>query len=196
MNTSIIRFVNTDDLADAQAILDIYAPYILNSDVTFEYTVPTTAEFSDRILHCTEQFPYLVYEIDGTVAGFAYAGKQREREAFMWNAETSVYVNKKYQRLGISGKLYTALLKILTAQGYKTAYACITYPNTKSIALHEKFEFKETAIFHNTGFKLGKWRDTIWLEKQLGEYENEPAPPMPFCKLDKNLLYSLINSIV
>ncbi len=196
MNTSVIRFVNTDDFADAQAILDIYAPYILNSDITFECTVPTRDEFAERILHYTEQFPYLVYEIGGVPVGYAYATKQREREAYMWNAETSVYVQEKYQRSGIAKKLYTVLLNILALQGYKTAYACITYPNDKSVAFHKKSGFKETSVFHNTGFKLGKWRDTIWLEKQLGNYEPDPAPPTPFCKLDKNSLYSMIDSIV
>lgn len=190
----MIRFVNTDNISDARAILNIYAPHILNTDITFECTVPTEEEFLIRIKHYTEQFPYLVYEFDGEIAGYAYAGKQREREAFQWNTEISVYVDEKYQRRGIAGKLYSALLKILSVQGYKTAYACITYPNDKSIALHEKFGFIETSIFRRTGYKLGQWRDTVWLEKQLGEYEAEPVPPIPICQLDENLLFSIINN--
>ncbi|HNX64316.1 MAG TPA: N-acetyltransferase family protein [Oscillospiraceae bacterium] len=190
----MIRFVNTDDISDARAILNIYAPHILYSDVTFECTVPTEEEFLIRIKHYTEQFPYLIYELDGEIAGYAYAGKQREREAFQWNAEISVYVAEKYQRRGIAGELYTVLLKILAVQGYKTAYACITYPNDKSIAFHNKFGFTETAMFRHTGYKLGKWHDTIWLEKQLGEYESEPVLPVPFPLLDKGILFSIINN--
>lgn len=189
----MIRFVNTDDLSDTKAILNIYSPYVLNSDVTFECTVPTIEEFHLRIKHYAEQFPYIVYEIDGMIVGYAYAGKQREREAFQWNCETSVYVNEKFQRQGIAEKLYKVLLKILTVQGYKTAYACITYPNDKSIAFHNKFEFKETALFKNTGYKLGKWRDAIWLEKQLGDYETNPDAPIPITKLDKTLLLEALN---
>ena len=192
----MIRFVNTDDISDTRAILSIYAPHILYSDVTFECTIPTEEEFLIRIKHYTEQFPYIVYEADGKIAGYAYAGKQREREAFQWNAEISVYVAEEYQRRGIAGELYTVLLKILAVQGYKTAYACITYPNDKSIALHEKFGFTKTAMFRRTGYKLGKWRDTIWLEKQLGEYEAEPVPPIPFCQLDQKLVNSILSSIV
>ncbi len=192
----MLRFVNTNDIFDARAILSIYAPHILYSDVTFECTVPTEEEFLIRIKHYTEQFPYLVYELDGEIAGYAYAGKQREREAYQWNAETSVYVDEKYQRRGIAGELYSALLKILSVQGYKTAYACITCPNDKSIALHEKFGFTETAMFCQAGYKLGEWRDTVWLEKQLGEYESGPIPPIPFCQLDEKLVNSILSSIV
>lgn len=192
--SSKIRIVNTDTLFDAQATLDIYTPYILYSDITFECTVPTTEEFLIRIEHYAELFPYLVYEIDGKIAGYAYAGKQREREAFQWNAETSVYVDEKYQRRGIAGRLYSALLAILTLQGYRTAYACITYPNDKSIALHDKFGFTETAIFRRTGYKLGKWHDTVWLEKQLGKYEPEPAPPIPFRQINEKFVSSILEN--
>lgn len=194
--SSKIRFVNTDDYSDTKSILDIYTPYILNTDITFEYTVPSLDDFRDRIRHYTEQFPYLVYELDGKIAGYAYAGKQRERAAYQWNAETSVYVNEKYQRRGIAERLYFALLAILTLQGYKTAYACITFPNDKSIAFHNKLGFSETAMFHQTGYKLGKWCDTLWLEKRLGEYEPEPVPPMPFKQLDKKLLDEIIDNAV
>ena len=194
--SSKIRIVNTDSLSDAQAILDIYTPYILYTDVTFECTVPTIEEFFIRIKHYTEQFPYLVYEIDGEIAGYSYAGKQREREAYQWNAEISVYVAEKYQQLGIAGKLYSALFRVLTLQGYKTAYGCITFPNDKSIALHNKFGFTQTAMFRQTGYKLGKWHDAVWLEKQLGEYEPEPVPPTPFCQLDEKLVNSILDNIV
>lgn len=191
--SSKIRIVSTDTLLDAQEILNIYTPYILYSDVTFECTVPTTQEFFVRIQHYTEQFPYLVYETDGEIAGYAYAGKQREREAFQWNTEISVYVDEKHQRQGIAWKLYSALLAILTLQGYRTAYACITYPNDKSIALHEKFGFIETAMFRHTGYKLGKWHDTVWLEKQLGKYESEPATPIPFRQLDEKFVSLILD---
>jgi len=189
-----IRFVNTANSSDSQAILNIYKPFIISSDITFECTVPTIEEFSERIKNTTKQFPYLVFEIDGVIAGYAYATKQREREAFQWNTEISVYVSTKYQRQGIAQKLYTILLEILTAQGYKTAYGCITYPNDKSISLHEKFGFSQTAIFYNTGFKLGKWLNVIWLEKALGEFENEPTPPVPISKLDEKLLATILEN--
>lgn len=183
-----IRLVNTTDFLDSQAILDIYIPHILSTDITFECSVPTIEEFTNRIKKVTQQFPWLVYEINNVIVAYAYATKQRERQAFQWNTEISVYVNEKYQNQGIAMKLYTALIAILTAQGYKTAYACITYPNLKSIGLHKKFRFSETAIFYNTGYKLGKWLNTIWLEKALGDYEEIPSPPISFKQLDIELL--------
>lgn len=169
-----IRFATPED---APAILDIYAYYIENTTVTFEYEVPTTEQFRARMERIYEIFPYLVYEEAGRVVAYAYASPQRERAAYGWNVELSVYVHERWRRKGIASRLYEVLLPILQKQGYRTAYACITHPHPQSEAFHHHFDFTDVAIFPHTGFKQGKWLDVIWMEKSLGDYcENPPCP--------------------
>ena len=166
-----IRFAKA---GDAGAILDIYLPYIMNSAITFETEEIGLSEFQKRMEDIQSSFPWLVYEEEGRVLGYAYATAYRERAAFAWDCECSVYVSEKAQRKGIASRLYQELFEQLRERGYYNVYAFITYPHNSSILLHKKFDFREVGVFHKTGFKLGKWWDLIVMEKSLREYNEEP----------------------
>jgi phosphinothricin acetyltransferase len=170
MNT-IIRPVSKDDAAD---ILAIYAPYITDTVISFETKVPTLEDFSKRIEKIQNDYPYLVCEVDGKVVGYAYASKHRERAAYKYSVEVSVYVASDYHHKGIGKALYGRLFDALSEYNYYSAYAGITLPNDKSIGLHKSFGFVEVGIYHNIGYKDGKWLDVIWLEKPLKEYGIPP----------------------
>ena len=158
--------------ADARAILDIYAPYVTDTSITFETEVPIIEEFMERMENIQKSYPYLVYEVDGVVVGYAYASKHRERAAYRYSADVSIFVEPSYHKQGIGKALYTKLFDLLRDQGIYTVYACITVPNNASIGLHKSLGFTEAGVFHNDGYKLGKWHDVIWLEKSLREYDN------------------------
>lgn len=162
-----IRMATKDDAYD---ILNIYAPYITDTCVTFEIEVPSFTDFENRIENIMNQYPFLVYEQDGIIAGYAYASKHAERAAYLYSVDVSIYIRHEYQGEGIGKKLYTALFEQLVNQGYYTAYAGISMPNEKSVRLHEAFGFVHAGTFHNIGYKHGKWLDVMWLEKPLREY--------------------------
>lgn len=164
--------------ADARAILDIYAPYVTDTSITFETEVPTIEEFMARMENIQKSYPYLVYEVDGVIVGYAYASKHRERAAYRYSADVSIYVEPSYHKQGIGKALYTKLFDMLRTQGIYTAYACITVPNDASIELHKSLGFTEVGVFHNDGYKLAKWHDVIWLEKALREYNNPESKDM------------------
>jgi phosphinothricin acetyltransferase len=149
--------------ADAQAIADIYAPYVTDTAITFVSTVPTTEEIRRKMLDIERRYPYLVCAIGEAVVGFAYANRLRPHEAYRWNAELSVYIAPNHQGRGIATALYTALFQILKAQGFCNLYAVITLPNDASVALHKHFGFKELAVHRADGYKLGAWRDVLWM---------------------------------
>ena len=166
-----IRFAESKD---CETLLEIYAPFVRESTVTFETEVPSVSEYCQRIQKIMPVYPWIVLEIDGQIVGYAYAGRQRERAAYNWNAELSVYVHPKHQKSGVGKALYTALLELLKEQGYYNAYACITYPGEQSIGFHKKMEFSEIGIFYHTGFKFGKWLNVIWMEKSLQSVKDHP----------------------
>lgn len=175
-------------LADAQAILDIYAPYVRDTTLTFMSTVPTIEEFEARVAQIQSHYPYLVATSNDQVVGFAYANEVRPHDAYRWNAELSIYLDERYHRRGIATALYTALLQILRTQGFVNLYAVITVPNEASIALHRHFGFTETGMFKDTGFKFGEWRDVIWMHHRI-EGALDPRThglPIPIGELHKN----------
>lgn len=176
----MIRFVTEED---AQALLAIYAHYI-DTEITFEYELPTEEEFRERIRTVSEEYPYLIYEEEGTICGYAYAHRQLERAAYQWNVELTVYLHPAVVSRGIGRKLYERLLQLLTEQGICNAYSLITRPNEKSEKLHEAMGFTLMGILKNTGYKNGKWRDVSWYEKQLNPY---PENPIPFRKITELL---------
>ena len=159
-------------LTDAMAILKIYAPFIANTSVSFETEVPTAVQFTEHVKSIIGKYPYLVYEADGKVVGYAYASRHRERAAYRFSADVSVYVDPGYHRRGIGKALYIKLFDLLKEKGIYTAYAGITLPNEASISLHKSFGFSEVGIYHNVGYKHGQWHNVIWLEKPLKEYNN------------------------
>lgn len=168
--------------ADSGAILRIYKPYITDTAITFETAVPTDAEFADRIDETCKQYPYLVCEVDGTLVGYANASRHRERAAYCYDVDVSVYVQSGYHSVGVASALYTALFDALTSRGYYNAYAAYTVPNEKSRRLHEKFGFCSIGTFHHTGFKLGAWHDVTWMEKALRPLEAPNSDEIIICK--------------
>ena len=157
--------------ADVPAILDIYAPYILNSTATFEYDVPTDAEFLPRFRPLPAQFPWLVWEEDGRILGYAYASPPYSRAAYAWCAEPTIYLRPEARGRGIAQKLYTALEQILSLQGYHVLYALICAENSASLRFHEKLNYAFSVCFPDCGFKFGRWLGLIWMEKRLKSVE-------------------------
>ncbi len=168
---------------DAEALLQIYAPYVKNTAITFEYDVPSVEEFAGRISKVLQKYPYLVAEVNGEPVGYAYAGPFKERAAYDWAVETTVYVRENMKKSGIGRALYTALEKALSAQGILNLNACIAFPETEdeylttdSVKFHEKMGFETAGRFHKCGCKFGRWYDMVWMEKLIGEHvENPPA---------------------
>jgi len=165
---------------DAAAILAIYAPIVEESAITFEYEVPALDAYTGRIQNVMQQYPWLVAEKEGKLAGYAYAGRFRERAAYQWCCECSVYVHPDFQRQGIARNLYAALFDLLKEQGMINVYAVITLPNPESVALHSSMDFVETGILHKAGFKLGAWHDVLLMEKMLAPHPDEPERPRPY----------------
>ncbi len=183
--------------ADVPAILAIYAPYVEHTTVSFEYDVPCRKEFIQRFYDITSQFPWLVWEEDGSVLGYAYASPPYARAAYRWCAEPSVYLCPEARGKGIGAKLYAALEEILSVQGYQVLYALITEENTTSVRFHEKQGYRIQVLFPNCGFKLGRWLGVYWMEKRLKSVEIPKSFPTPFSLLRQDeqrisdILYSL-----
>ena len=159
-----IRFAREEDLP---AILSIYAPYVENTAVSFEYTVPTLPEFTVRFRGITRQFPWLVWEEAGKVLGYAYGSAPFERAAFGWCAEASVYLHPDAHQRGIGRALYGVLEELLKLQGYCKVYALVTTDNAPSVAFHLACGYRNTALLPDCGFKFGEWHGLYWLEKPL-----------------------------
>lgn len=179
-----IRMATEQDLP---RILEIYSPYVENTVFSFEYTVPTLAEFTQRFLRITAQFPWLVWEEDGIVFGYAYGSRPFERAGYQWSAEASIYLCPEAYRKGIGRKLYAALEELLQKQGYRKVYAIITSANETSIAFHRAVGYRHTALLPGCAYKLGQWYGTVWMEKDLKLWDTPPQPPVPVSRLLKSL---------
>ena len=177
---------------DAAAILEIYAPYIRHTSITFETEVPAVADFANRISSYLEIWPWLVYEENGQIIGYAYASRYRERIAYQWGVECSVYIHKDHHRKGIASILYKKLFAILKMQGFTTVYTVINLPNDESVALHEKMGFEYFATYKNVGYKLGKWKNVGWWQLQLNDYLDAPVPPVKFSAVSNQTLEKLL----
>jgi len=167
----IIRSANPHD---TEKMMEIYAPYILNSTISLETEVPLNEEFQVRVLHYQEKLPWLVCNIDNNLAGYAYATDHRQRNAYDVTKELSVYVRNDYRKCGVATGLYTALIEILKAQGVSNVLAGITLPNSESVGFHESMGFKPVGVYHNVGYKFGEFQDTGWWELMLGSKNNNP----------------------
>lgn len=183
--------IRTATKADAPALLNIYAPYVEQTAITFEYEVPSVEEFAGRIEQILEKYPYLVAEAEGEIVGYAYAGTFKARAAYDWSVETTIYVNQKKKRMGIGGKLYAALEEALRAQHILNLNACIGYPQKEdeyltkdSEKFHQKLGYRLVGTFHDSGYKFGRWYDMIWVEKMLGEHTESPASVIPFSETE------------
>jgi phosphinothricin acetyltransferase len=164
---------------DAVAVAAIYAPFCDSRAVSFEITAPSRDEMANRIRTTTAQFPWLVLEDGGTVAGYAYASRHRDRAAYQWAVDAAVYVGDGYRGRGVGRALYTSLFELLTLQGYFKVCAGITLPNPASVGLHEAVGFKLVGVYRGIGYKLGAWHDVAWYELVLQPERENPTPPKP-----------------
>lgn len=162
-----IRLANDKDGAH---MLEIYAPIIEQSAISFEYQVPTVGQFENRVVKVLQSHPWLVCTSQEKVVGYAYAGPHRSRDAYKWSTELSVYVHSQFQRKRIANALYTALISVLKLQGFYTALAGITLPNETSVGFHETFGFTPVGIYNNIGNKFNRWHSVGWWELPLQPY--------------------------
>ena len=182
--------------SDAKEILGIYSSYIENTSFTFETETPTTEQFAERIETYLRTWPWLVCDVDGKIAGYTYGTRYRERVAYQWCTESSIYIHDDYQKMGIGHALYKSLFEILKRQGFRNIYAVINLPNEKSVAFHEKLGFLHFATYEQVGYKLGKWKNVGWWRKIVNEFGMDPEPPVPFEKLDKGFLPILFSKMI
>ena len=176
--------IRTASPDDAAALLAIYAPYVRETAITFEYEVPSTEEFTRRITHTLEKYPYLVAEKDHTLLGYAYAGSFHERAAYDWAVETSIYVDQNKKRMGIGKKLHEALEEELRNRGFLNMNACIAYPaqedeylTRNSVEFHAHLGYRMVGQFHQCGYKFHRWYDMVWMEKLIGEHTADQQLP-------------------
>jgi phosphinothricin acetyltransferase len=174
-STARIRFAGE---SDAAAIAEIYRPVVESTTISFETVPPDQDEMARRIADTTREHPWLVCEVGGRVAGYAYATKHRVRSAYRWSVDTSVYVDASFRQSGVGRGLYGSLFGILSAQGYFNAYAGIALPNAASVGLHEAVGFRRIGVYQRVGYKFGEWRDVGWWQLELRAHEASPAEPL------------------
>lgn len=184
MRETVIRTVSPNDGA---ALLEIYAPYIRETAITFEYDVPTLAQFQDRIRNTLKRYPYLAVEEDGVLLGYAYTGPFVGRAAYDWGAETSIYLRMDQRRRGLGRALYQAIETVSAAQNILNLNACIGWPDTEdryltrnSVEFHRHMGYRLVGRFEKCGYKFGTWYDMVWMEKLLGAHPALPSPVIPF----------------
>jgi len=162
--------------ADVPVMLELYRPYILETAITFEYDVPTLPAFEDRFDAITARFPWLVWEEDGQILGYAYASPFQTRAAYQWDADMSIYLRQDCRGRGVGRALYTALEQRMHDLGYHVLYGVVTSANEASCRFHEALGYRPIALFENTGFKFGRWYGITWYEKRLRDGHPEQAP--------------------
>ena len=200
MPFSVFRF-RVATLDDAPALLHIYAPYVEQTAISFEYDVPSLDEFRRRIADVSQKYPYLVAEDEnGQLLGYAYTHTFIAREAYDRCAETTIYLSLDARKHGLGKRFYRALVDISRAQGIYNLYACIGEPrdadderlSDNSIRFHEHLGFRRIGVFQRCGYKFGRWYDMSWAEKLLAEQPDVPAPFVPFPQLDQSLVSDIL----
>lgn len=179
----MIRLATT---ADIPAILDIYRPYVETTTHSFEYTTPSPEAFLERFQKITAQFPWLVWEEQGQVLGYAYGSLPYSRTAYQWSCEVSVYLAQNARRQGMGAKLYGVLEQLLFLQGYRVIYAVVTSENVDSLAFHTHVGYREVARLPGIGMKFGRWLGTVWLEKRSSLVDIPQSAPTPWPKIVEN----------
>lgn len=174
--------IRTATVRDAEYLQEIYAPYVKNTAITFEYEVPSVEEFQRRMENIQKRYPYLVAECDGEILGYAYASSFHERAALGWCVETSIYIRRGYRKMGVGKGLYDALENACRRMGILNLYACIAYPEIEdeyltknSVEFHEHLGYRLIGEFRQCGYKFDRWYNMVWMEKQIGEHgKNQP----------------------
>ena len=188
MQDFIIRRATADDAA---ALGRIYAYYVENTAVTFEYTPPSREEFADRIRCVSRKYPYLCVERGGELLGFAFAHAFRDRPAYDYAAEVSIYLRHDCRRCGMGSAVYLALEEALGRMGVRGLYACIAVAEEEDVFLtdasprfHEALGYHTCGTFRRCGYKFGRWYTMIWMEKIIGTFSADPAPLIPYPSLE------------
>ncbi|MDF2858700.1 MAG: GCN5-related N-acetyltransferase [Neobacillus sp.] len=188
METGITIRMATE--ADATDILEIYAPYITDTAITFEYHLPSVEEFATRIHFTLAKYPFIVAEANNQIIGYAYASSFKERAAYHWAVETTIYIKQDCHGQGVGGRLYIALEKILMKQNILNLNACIAYTsvedehlNNASTYFHEHVGYQKVGHFSKCGYKFETWYDIIWMEKLIGEHSATPKSMIPITEL-------------
>ena len=171
--------------ADAAEVAAIYEPYVTSSAISFEVEAPTPIEMERRIESVLAIAPWLVCEAAGNVVGYAYASRHRERAAYKWSTDVTVYVRADHHRLGIGRDLYRCLFSLLRIQGFFVAHAGVTLPNEASIGLHESFGFQPVGVYRGVGWKLGTWFDVGWWQLALQPRPDTPSSPLSLGEAQK-----------
>ena len=188
------------DVTDSEKLLEIYTPYILNTAITFEYEVPSVQQFRQRVQDIMVKYPYLKAIKDDEIVGYAYANVFKNRAAYDWAVEVSIYIKKDMQKLGIGKKLYQALEKICQLQNITNLYACIAYPEVEdeyltnnSVNFHQHMGYQRVGEFHQCGFKFNRWYNMVWMEKIIGEHQTTPQSVIKFENLDLTTLKTILD---
>ncbi len=169
-------------LDDAEAILSVYAPYIENTTITFEYDVPSVSDFKKRMEKILGTYPYFVCEENGGIVGYAYGCRFSERAAYNWDMELSVYIKEGFKGKGIGLALYSTVIETGRLMGIRNFCSRITSPNPASESLHKKLGFELEGVLKKSGYKLGVWKDVLYYTKH--SLSDEPPEKLtPFNKL-------------
>jgi phosphinothricin acetyltransferase len=174
--TATIRLARA---ADGPALAAIYRPAVSEAAISFEMEPPGAGEMAARVERNLRHAPWIVCESQGSVIGYAYAGRHRDRAAYQWSVDVSAYVAPMARRSGVARALYRSLFAILVLQGFRNAYAGITLPNAASIGLHEAMGFTTVGVYPRVGYKQGSWHDVVWLERTLAPHCPDPPSPKP-----------------
>jgi L-amino acid N-acyltransferase YncA len=162
---------------DAAGVAAVYRPYVVGSAASFEQDPPEEDEVRRRMF-ASPQLPWLVAERDGVLVGYAYASRHRERPAYRWSVEVSVYLVPPEAGRGTGRRLYEGLLRAVHDLGYVSVFAGITLPNDASVGLHEAMGFVPVGIFRRVGFKHGRWHDVGWWQRTLAQPPSTPGDPL------------------
>ena len=183
-------YFRTASEEDAAALLDIYRYYVEKTAITFEWEVPSLENFKRRISHTLEKYPYIVAQSEGRILGYAYAGPFKERKAYDWSAETTIYLDHTIRHQGVGKLLYMKLEESLKKMHILNLNACIGYPETNdeyltdnSARFHEHLGYSFAGRFHDSGYKFSRWYDMIWMEKMIGDHTDQPADVIPYKRL-------------
>jgi phosphinothricin acetyltransferase len=180
-----MKKIRSAKLTDAIDLLEIYKPYISNTPITFDLVMPSLEEFQEKLKVVTAKFPWIVYEINGEIVGYAYANTFRTKCAYEWSLESTVYVKEGKHGLGIGKQLYETLFQLLRAQGVINLFAGITLPNAASIKLHENCGFVPVGVYKKIGYKLNQWWDVGWWQLELQQIEQPKSLLLPNCTYEE-----------
>jgi L-amino acid N-acyltransferase YncA len=171
------RVIRAATESDALACAEIYAPYVLDTAISFEVDPPSPVEMAERIARATETHAWLVLEEDGRVIGYAYGGPFNPRPAYRWACQVSVYLERGRSRTGGGRALYEALFTQLAERGFRTVLAGTALPNEASVGLHRAMGFEPVGTYRAIGFKHGRWHDVAWSQRSIGAGDEPPAEP-------------------